>query len=42
MEIFNLGQKSQQGTVDQTSVEINRSFFDNDSEMQTPLKFKHI
>lgn len=33
MEIYNLGQKSQQGTVDQAQVEINRSFFDNDTEM---------
>lgn len=33
MEIFNLGPKSQQGPVDQTSVQIDRTFFDNEEEM---------
>lgn len=33
MEIFNLGPKSQQGLVDQKTIEISRSFFDNENEM---------
>lgn len=33
MEIYSLGNKDQQGTIDQSSVVINRSFFDNEDEM---------